>query len=241
MRIISKILTLALCLPFLLAAQDDSKKYREVELSYMKAKVGMEAKFEAAVKAHNEKYHKEGVYSSELYAIATGSETGWYVWTMGGFTFTELDGRPGEGAHQTDWDKNVSPYVAEYGRVEYWRMNADLSARTDADDETMLQIWWLDVKRGDYYRFKKVMSGVSAIHKKMKSEMSVYDNEFTQNDGREVAIVWPLKNWADMDDDSWKMKEEYEKENGEGTWQLLLEEWRDVVKGNVQEVWRVVK
>jgi len=241
MRIISKILTLALCLPFLLSAQEDSKKYRAVELSYMKAKIGMEAKFEAAVKAHNAKYHKEGAYESELYAIATGSETGWYVWTMGGFTFTELDGRPGEGAHQDDWDKTIAPLIAEYGRVEYWRMNSELSARNDDDDETMIQIWWLDVTRGDYYRFENIVKNVAAIHKKMNSQMSVYGNEFNQNDGRDVAIVWPLKNWAEMDDDSWKMKDEYEKENGAGSWQRLLEEWQDVIAGNVQEVWRVVK
>jgi len=242
MRIFSKILTLALCLPFLLSAQDDSKKYRAVELSYMKAKIGMEAKFEAAVKAHNAKYHKEGAYESELYAIATGNETGWYVWTMGGFTFTELDGRPGEGAHQDDWNKTIAPYVEDYGRVEYWRMNADLSARNDAEeDETMIQIWWIDVESGEYYRFKKVVADVTAVHKKMNDQMSTYENEFTQGDGRDVALVWPMKNWASMDDDSWKMKEEFEKMHGEGSWRLALEEWEDVIAGNVQEVWRVVK
>ena len=105
-----------LCLPFLLAAQDDAKKYRAVELSYMKAKIGMEAKFEAAVKAHNAKYHKEGAYESELYAIATGNETGWYVWIMGPCTFSDLDNRPNDDAHTNDWDKNVSPKVAKYGK-----------------------------------------------------------------------------------------------------------------------------
>jgi hypothetical protein len=160
---------------------------------------------------------------------------------MGAFTFTELDGRPGEGAHQDDWNKTISPLIAEYGRVEYWRMDADLSSRTDEEGESMIQIWWLDITRGDYYRFENVVKNVTAVHKKMNSQMSVYNNEFTQNDGRDVAIVWPMKNWADMDDDSWKMKVEYEKMYGEGTWQRLLDEWRDVIAGNVQEVWRVVK
>lgn len=232
---------IAFCLPLFLSAQEDSKTYRMVELSYMKAKVGMEAKFEAGVKAHNEKYHKDGKYGSELYAVSTGNEAGWYVWTMGGFTFTDLDSRPDDKAHNDDWSKNVGPYVEDYGRVEYWRWNDMLSNRKDADDETMIQLWWLDIKRGEYYRYKKVMTDVIAVYKKMDEELNSYDNEFRQDDGRDVALVWPLANWASMDKDDWKMKTEFEALHGEGSWQRTLEEWEDVIEGNNQELWRLVK
>ena len=58
MKKLKFLLFAAVLMPFLMHAQEET--YRMVELSYMKAKVGMESKFEAAVKAHNAKYHKEG-------------------------------------------------------------------------------------------------------------------------------------------------------------------------------------
>ncbi len=208
-----------------------------VELSYMKAKVGMEAKFEAAVKKHNEKYHKEGAYGATLFAIATGSEAGWFVWAMGPTTFTELDSRPTGDEHAADWDKNVAPYIAEYGRVEYWRWNEKLSNWKESD-EKMINLWWMDIESGEYYRFKQFMEKVVPIFKEMDDEMNVYNNQFRQSDGRDVAIVWPMENWASMDDEGWNMKEEYEKKYGEGSWENALEDWDDFVASMSGEVWR---
>ena len=45
---------------FTVNAQEEKESYSMVEVTYMKAKIGMEKAFEAAVKSHNEKYHKEG-------------------------------------------------------------------------------------------------------------------------------------------------------------------------------------
>lgn len=235
MRTLKHLLLGLFCLPLMMMAQ--SEAYRMVELSYMKAKPGMAQKFESAVKAHNEKYHKEGKYGSGLYSIVTGNEAGWYVWTMGPCTFTDLDGRPGEGAHQDDWNKTIEPLVAEYGRTEYWRMNDKMSHRVQ-NDAKMIQLWWVDINRGEYYRFRNFMEKVQVINAKKNESISVYDNEFSQNDGRDVAIVWPLENWAAMDKDDWKMKDAYEEEYGAGSWQLALEEWKDVIEGMKQEVWK---
>jgi len=241
MKILSKMLAVVFLLPFFMSAQDDAdKKYTMVELSYMKAKIGSEKKFEDAVKAHNEKYHKEGAYGSQLYAITTGSETGWYVWTMGSVTFAELDSRPKDEDHNKDWDKNVAPYVADYGRVEYWKRDDKLSNPKESE-EGLIQIWWIDTEDGEYYRFKSIMQDVADIYKTMDEEMNTYNNAFSQDDGRDVAVVWPLKNWADLDNRDWNMKEKYEEENGEGSWENLIDDWEDATKSIVQEIWRVVK
>jgi hypothetical protein len=234
MKKLKTLLMAVICLPLLMGAQES---YRMVELSYMKVKPGMNAKFEAAIKAHNEKYHKEGKYGSALYSIVTGNEAGWYVWTMGGFTYTDLDGRPAAGAHDDDWTKTIEPFIAEYGRVEFWRMNDKLSFRKENDDK-MLSIWWMDITRGEYYRFKEFMLKVRAIHEKKSAGISVYDNEFSQNDGRDVAIVWSMPNWADMDKEDWKMQVEFDAMYGEGSWQLALEEWKDVMEAMTQEIWK---
>ncbi len=223
-------------LPLILTAQEEAK-YRMVELSYMKAKIGMEDKFEEAVKKHNEKYHKEGMYGSALYSIVTGEDAGWFVWTMGPMTFTDLDSRPGKGDHADDWQKNVAPYVAEYGRVEYWRWNEKLSNWKESD-EKMINLWWMELESGEYYRFKAFMEEVVPIFKEQDDEMNVYNNQFRMSGGRGVAIVWPMENWASMDEEGWNMKEEYEKKYGEGTWENALEEWDDFVASMSSEVWR---
>lgn len=228
-----------LLIPFLMHAQEDDAKYRMVELSYMKAKPGMNKKFEDAVKKHNEKYHKEGVYASELYTVITGDESGWYVWTMGALTFTDLDGRPGDGDHAEDWQKNVDPFVAEYGRVEYWRWNEKLSNWKESDEDK-ITLWWMDIERGEGYRFRNFMMKIQEVYVEKDEEINVYNNEFYQDNGRDVVVVWPLEKWADLDKDDWKMKDEYEKKNGEGSWTTALEEWDDFIAGMSQEVWRML-
>jgi hypothetical protein len=82
------------------------------------------------------------------------------------------------------------------------------------------------------------MTKVRAIHEKKNDGIAVYDNEFAQNDGRDVAIVWSMANWAEMDKEDWKMKDEFEAMYGEGSWQLALEEWKDVMESMRQEIWK---
>lgn len=233
-------LAVVFLLPFFMSAQEGAdEKYTMVELSYMKAKIGSEAKFEDAVKAHNEKYHKDGTYASSLYAITTGNETGWYVWTMNS-TFTELDGRPTDDDHGKDWDKNVSPYVEEYGRVEYWKRSDKLSNTKESEDN-MIIIWWVDVNRGDFRKIKGFLKNIAELYKKNDDEMNAYNNQFSQDDGRDLALVWPLDNWADMDKDDWKLKEQYEEEHGESAWEDAIEDWEGATNSISQEVWKVVK
>jgi hypothetical protein len=102
----------------------------------------------------------------------------------------------------------------------------------------MIQIWWVDVNRGEYYRFKNFMEKIKAVNEKNNRAISVYDNEFNQNDGRDIAMVWPLENWAAMDKDDWKIRDAYEAEYGEGSWELAIEEWKDAMGGMKQEIWR---
>ena len=235
MRTLRTLLLGIFCLPLMMMAQ--SNDYRMVELQYIKVKPGMAQKFEAAVKGHNDKYHEEGKYGASLYTIVTGNEAGWYVWTMGPCTFTDLDGRPGEGAHQDDWNKTIDVLIADYGRTEYWRWNEKMSHRVE-NDAKMIQIWWVDVTRGEYYRFKNFMEKIKAVNEKHNRSISVYDNEFNQNDGRDVAMVWPIENWAAMDKDDWKVKDAYEAEYGEDSWQLAFEEGKDALGEMKQEIWR---
>ncbi|MDZ7845917.1 MAG: hypothetical protein U5L96_03590 [Owenweeksia sp.] len=241
MRRFTNLLVGVLCMPLFLFGQNAEKNdYRLAELTYIKVKVGMEKKFVEAVKVHNEEYHSESPHQAGLYYITTGQEAGWFIWAMGGFTFTELDDAPGEGAHMDDWRKTIAPYVAEYGRTEYWRFAKELSVTNDIS-EPLETIWFMDIKRGEYYRFKAFMEKVKLIHEKMGDEIHLWTNEFHQPDGRDVAVVWPMENWAELDKEDWKIREEYNNEYGEGAWDNALEEWEDIIVELSQEVWRSVR
>jgi hypothetical protein len=226
---------------FTVNAQEEKESYGMAEITYMLPKIGMEKAFEGAVKAHNEKYHKEGVFKASLDLILTGEETGWYVWIMGPCTFSDLDNRPTDAAHTKDWDKNVSPNVLKYGRNEFWRYNTKLSYRGDASDSPKFEnIWFVDIKKGQDYKFNEFTKKVKkAYEKKGEGNFNVYNNQFKEGNGRDVAIVWAFNKWAEMDEDDGGIKKSFEEIYGDGSWENALKDWGDSTESINSQVWRI--
>jgi hypothetical protein len=222
------------------AQEKEKESYEMVNLQYIMPKIGMEKAFEKAAKEHNNLYHKEGPYKASIDYILTGSETGWYVWLMGPNTFSDLDGSPGEGAHADHWNKFVAPTIAEYGRSEFWKYNEKLSYNNLKAGAKYENIWILDLKRGDYYRFKAMMLKIKEAHeKKADDSILIYENQFNGNDGRDIAIVWPFNSWAELDIDNGGIKKTYEEINGEGSWQNAMDEWSEFTESINSHVWRI--
>lgn len=232
-----------LCVGLLLSSTvqaQEEKKNQLVEVTFMLPKVGMEKAFEKGVKSHNETYHKEGANQAHVDYIMTGKQTGWYAWIMGPCTFTDLDNRPLSEAHDKDWAGKVAPTIAKYGSTEYWKHNSSLSYASSDEMPKLEEIWFIDLKRGDYYRFKELLTKIkAAFAKKGDGSMHIYDNQFNENNGRDIAIVWGLKNWAEFDNEDASIKKEYEEINGEGTWQNAMDEWSEITESIVSQVWRV--
>lgn len=218
----------------------EKETYGMAELSFMMPKVGMETAFENAVKEHNNMYHKDGPYKASLDKIITGKQAGWYAWLMGPCTFTDLDKRPVSAAHDKHWDDKVTPTIAKYGSNEYWKHNPKLSYQSGSEGAKLEEIWFLDLKRGDYYRFKELMTKIKgAFEKKGDGHMHVYENQFGENNGRDVAVVWGMNGWSDFDKDNGGIKKEYEEMNGEGTWQNAMDEWEEITESIVRQVWKI--
>jgi hypothetical protein len=230
------------CIPTILSAQDaEENDYIMVELNYMKVKNGMDDSFQAAVHKHNAKYHPEGPYNSSLYYIAAGAQSGWYVWTMGPVTFTELDGAPGKGAHRDDWRDNVGKYVSEYGQIEYWKMKPKYST-PNADPDKMFVSWVFDIKAGGQYVVDDFMTKIQALYAKHpEDEMKTWVNVFSSDDGRDMAMNWSKDSWADLDNDGWNIGAEFDAEHGVGSWERALIAWREVATRTGQSVWMLVK
>ena len=218
--------------------QDDNEDYKMVEVSFMKPKVGKEDAFKKAVKAHNKKYHASGPHMAELNLINSGISAGTYAWVMGPCMMKDLDTRPGEGAHNDDWQKNVVPYIESYGPVEYWRQNEKLTyIPENMPDYKVMVIWFLDIKRGEYYRFKKIMADIRKVHEANgTTNMLVWENVFNENNGRDVALEWLKTDFAALDG-GFNMKKEYEKMYGEDTWDQVLDEWEEIVVSVKREMW----
>ena len=68
--------------------------------------------------------------------------------------------------------------------------------------------------------------------------MHVYDNQFNENDGRDIAIVWGMDKWSELDEDS-SIKDIYEEINGEGTWQNAMDEWTEITESIVRQMWKI--
>lgn len=216
------------------------EKYDMVELSFILPKIGMEKAFESAIKEHNNLYHKDGAYKGHLDYILTGKQAGWYVWLMGPCTFTDLDKRPVNDAHDKHWADKISPAVARYGSTEYWKHNPKLSYQSGTENAKLEEIWFIDLKRGDYYRFKALITKIKeAFEKKGEGNMHIYDNQFNENNGRDVAVVWGMNSWADMDDDNGGIKKEFEEINGEGSWGNAMDEWEEITESMVRQMWKI--
>lgn len=229
----------ALIIPCIVMGQESDTDYQMVQLSAMKCKIRKYDEFEAAVKKHNAKHHKDK-YSSNLWMINTGSQSGTYVWSMGPLTFTDMDGAPGKDEHAKDWKENVEIYVSEYGAVEYWTLAKELS---NSDDKTQKYqtVWLLDIKKDNFHRFQEFMKKAVFINKKMGNEVSTWTNRFNEGDGRDVAIVFTFDKYAELDLVDWKMEEEFDKEYGDGSWVKALKDRNDFTNNNKRSQWSIVE
>lgn len=222
-------------------SQESDTDYSMAVLVFMDVKVGSENAFEKATIEHNEKFHNEIPNLGSLDQIMSGSQAGTYVWIKGPCTFTDIGNLDLGDDHDNHWDKEVAPYIQSYGAQEYWKMNDKLSYAKIPDAERKFSnIWLLDINRGDYYRFEAIMTKiVEAYDKKGSGTMRMYENQFGGAEGRDVAIVWDIKNMAELDIDDGGIKGAYEEINGEDSWNTMLDEWEAVTVSVNRMLWRV--
>ncbi len=241
-KIMKKTITLAFVALFVACssfAQTAGEKPSMVtETTPMLPKRGMEAKFEAAVKAHNTKYHPDGPYTAGLRKVEYGDNAGWYVWVFGPTTYASLDSRPAiGGGHDADWEATVDPLVESYGAPELWEMNDDLSYGKDMlKTAKYYEVWRVNLERGDYYRFKALAEKLQKAHESQgKMAFLIFNNMLHTAKSGDVAILWSFNSYAEWAKDA-GIKQAYEKIYGAGTWQNMVNEWRDITVDYTSEI-----
>lgn len=209
----------------------DEKPTMVVEVQYILPKHGMEDKFEAAIKAHNLKFHPAGPYVAGMDKIEYGDKAGWYVWIFGLTTYDAIDTRPAkENGHDEDWAKTIDPMVEQYGETSLWDYNPDLSYGLDILRKSKYyEAWSIKLKPGQYYRFKAVAEKLKKTYESLSnSAFIIMDNPLHTSGTGDVGMLRSFNTFSEWSKDSGIIKA-YEKLYGAGNWQQLLSEWRDVV------------
>jgi len=216
------------------------EKYMMFENTYLFVKPGMEKEFSKAMASHNKEFHADGPYHASIWMVTGGIYSGAIVNSMGPLTFTDLDSRPNSTEHNEDWMENVMPYIEKVAETGYWKRNDKCSYDPEDIMYSKILITVYDIEKWQYYRFKDVMQKVAEVYKAEESEHShsLYFPAFDMAHGRDAATVWGFDEYSVFDED-WKFKEMYEKEHGEGSWQLVLDEYRAVVENSVEEIWTI--
>jgi hypothetical protein len=196
-------------------------------------KAGQEDAFEAAVKAHNEMYHGEGLYKARLAYELNGPDAGTYSWIMGPTNYTAMDSRPGKGAHDDDWAK-VSAFVEEFGAPTYWSLDRELSSLQSTTGQKRV-IWMYDIKSGQGSRWAELVGKVKKVYteKRPTETFIVVWNEFADTKaGRDAAVIFGFDKWAWLDRDA-NFGADYEAVHGAGSWHNFLNEFNDTIDGRV--------
>lgn len=226
------IFTLAGILCFALGnAQGENAPKSLFETMYMIPKQGMNKQFEDGVAAHNKKYHESGKDNQAmLRRVEYGNKAGWYVWVMSG-TYSSLDARPNKDDHSKDWEEKVGQYVDEYGTVDLWSYNDELSFGLDKfRNQKRYESWAVYVRPWQGYRFEDALKKIHKAFEKMGNRtMLVFDAEVSRKGGPDAGLIWGYDKFSDLEADS-KLVDTYEEVHGEGSWRLFLEEWKAVVE-----------
>jgi hypothetical protein len=225
-----------------LAQTSDEKPTLVSETMYILPKKGMEESFEAAVKAHDLKFHPDGQYKASLRKVEYGEKSGWYSWVFGPTTYAALDTRPTkENGHDADWTKTIDPLVETYGTISLWNYNLDLSYGMDIlKKSNHYEVWQVQLKPGQYYRFKAIAERLKKAYESMENTAFIILENPVHNKSGDVCMLWSFNSYSEWSKDAGITKA-YEKLFGEGSWQQALDEWSDIVVDYASEIRSFVK
>ena len=224
-------MAIALTLACSAFAQTTEEKPKVItETMYLLPKRGMEDKFEAAVKAHNAKFHQDGPNKAGLRKVEYGEKANWYVWVHGPTGYASLDTPPTkESGHAADWTATVEPLVETYGETQLWELNQDLTFGYDLLQKAKYyELWTVKLKSGEYKRFKALCEKLKKTYESLGNQAFViFDNPLHESKGADVGIIWSFNTFAQWGNDPGP-KAAYEKLYGAGSWQAMVDEWNAV-------------
>ena len=227
-----------LLVPLFILAQERPEEpvFMNVMLTPNPAKI---VEFEAGLTAHNKKYHATGANAVRVYWIASGENSGKYIWSMGPTTWAAFDESTNpSGDHAKDWNANVAPYAEAEMETTYWKGDAKHSNFTKDFTMKNLAIFYLDMKRFKQQEFMSVLGKVTKVFKEKDADeqWGVYWNQLSNRDGKDMVWVnfFESMTWMAEDD---MFPQWYEEVHGEGTFMEFLKEFEASTHADYQELW----
>jgi hypothetical protein len=201
--------------------------YQIWEVIYIKPKLDKVDLFRKGLAAHNKKYHPaSGPYKVGVSSIITGPNSGEYVWVMGPITWGKLDGAPGEGEHNIDWEKNINPNCESIGETMYWRGVKEVSY--DAPGSSTFRKNRMRASRvfpDQVPRYTEQMKKVVEVYKQKKyaASFSMATREgFSSAPRPNVVTFTSFDKWAYWDNEAFIR--DFKEVHGEGSWERFLEQ-----------------
>lgn len=202
-------------------------------VSWAKPKGDQVAAFEAALKAHVQKFHPASrpMYVSEN---LTGEHAGSYEFVHGPGSWSQMDSMTPNPEHDADWEKNVEPKLAEESGNFVYRYVDSISYNNKADvDKTRMQF----IRFKSTFDFQKTMEYFKKIKQAYEktSDTRSYSVFIQQLAGNHPTFVFIYRyaNWGQMEMNTYPtLKAVYEKEYGQREW----DEFNKYMDDNVEDV-----
>ena len=214
--------------------QDDYTMYKVV---YMKPDYTKLKELGKAVTDHNKKYHNEAPNAGHIWIVNSGPHTGEWLYVLGPTTFSAMDNVELGEDHLDHWISDVLPNVKDLTEGSFWRQHDDLTYEGTTGFTGKEVLTFFKVKNFEEYRFKAIVKKVKKVYeeKAYPNFFQFYTSEFARKCGYDFMIAGGFENWAFFDNKP-NFKADYEDVHGEGSFNLLLEEYRDIVEGEFDEI-----
>lgn len=239
MKNILLVLALAVCMISYAQEEAPTVVFDQIMVTPHPEKV---ADFHKAVAEHNKQFHSEAPRQVAVYQIMTGPNTGKYIWNLGPCTWAELDARPMDDAHNNHWSANVTPTLTTEANGTFWEYHPQYSSMSADFTLNMLHITFYDVKRGmgNFDKLKPIMERFTKMYRELYPEdmYGIYTNVMgSTSEGRDLAIVSFLDNYADMAIEHPDVPEKYNGMFGDGSYEKDMKTWMENTMGAATEMW----
>tara|TARA_R110002012_G_scaffold54189_7_gene138991 strand:+ start:3230 stop:3991 length:762 start_codon:yes stop_codon:yes gene_type:complete len=233
-----KLFIIAFLLPFLMVAQENQEAAIFMNVLMTPQPDKIEA-FEAGVAAHNKKYHAEGTQQVGVYWVASGKDSGKYVWSLGPTSWSSMDETNSySDDHTKDWNNNVAANALVEMETTYWKGDPSHSNFTKDFELKNLAIFMLDIKRFKGQEFNALLDKVQQVFMTKDSEQQwgSYYNELTNKDGADFVWIdfFEKSSWMGQED---KFPQWFEEVHGAGSFATFLKDFEAVTDGDMQELW----
>ena len=193
---------LAFLISFPILAQEEDNSYVMYQSIQLTPKEGHGQELRAGLKAHNDKYHKEGAQQVNVWAVNSGPRFGSMLWIKGPLTWTEMD-RDGEAdGHMDHWRENVMPH-GKMGQMEFWRLLDGMSYVPEEFTPKVMVTRYFDIHSQKWDNARNNWKSIFEVYKQKNYDtaLQIYRNQANAGDGRDWCVIWFYDSWASMDKD----------------------------------------